>query len=68
MNPWTLLIVACIAFATGSLIYAVIDVIRETLNDRKREAQFADAHVAKMRAQQNQDSARRGTFDPTRSE
>jgi hypothetical protein len=68
MSGWIVLLIALAAFLAGSAIYAVIDVIKEALNDRKREAQRADAHVAKMRAQQDQDSSRRGTFNPTRSQ
>jgi hypothetical protein len=68
MSGWIVLLIAIAALIGGSVIYAVIDEIRQTLNDRKREAQRADAHVAKMRAQQDQDSSRRGTFNPTRSQ
>ena len=54
MSGWIVLLIALAAFISGSVIYAVIDEIRQALNDRKREAQRADAHVAKMRARQNE--------------
>ena len=68
MSPYLILLTSLIAFLAGCLLYAVTDVIREALNDRKREVQRADAHVAKMRARHEQDSSRRGTFNPTRSQ
>jgi len=68
MSPWMILLSSITAFLAGCLLYAVIDVIRETFNDRKREQAYADRAVAKYRAQQQQDSAGRGTFNPTRSQ
>ncbi len=52
---------------TAVLIAATIYLLRITAQERAREQAYADAHVAKYRAQQDQDSSRRGTFDPTRS-
>ena len=54
MSGWIVLLIAIAAFIGGSVIFAVIDEILQSLNDRKREAQRADAYVAKMRARQNE--------------
>ena len=54
MSGWMIATVVLASLILGSVIFAIIDEIRQALKDRKREAQRADAYVAKMRARQEQ--------------
>jgi hypothetical protein len=67
MSAWKVSIIALATFVNAAVILAVVSTIRETLNDRKRDKAYADAAVRKYRLQQQQDSAGRGTSNPTRS-
>ncbi len=52
---------------TAVLIAATIYLLRITAQEREREKRYADRRVQQFLAQQDQDSSRRGTSNPTRS-